>query len=37
VLDASYASTIATVILLVNLVLTMVYLRLLRARDELAA
>jgi multiple sugar transport system permease protein len=37
VLDASYASTIATVILLVNLVLTIVYLRLLRARDELAA
>ncbi len=35
VLDASYASTIATVILLLNLVLTIVYLRVLRARDEL--
>ena len=35
VLDASYASTIATVILLLNLLLTIVYLRVLRARDEL--
>jgi multiple sugar transport system permease protein len=35
VLDAAYASTIATVILLVNLLLTIVYLRLLRKKDEL--
>jgi multiple sugar transport system permease protein len=34
VLDASYASTIATVILVVNLVLTIVYLRVLRTKDD---
>lgn len=34
VLDAAYASTIATVILVVNLVLTIVYLRILRTKDE---
>lgn len=34
VLDAAYASTIATVVLLINLVLTIVYLRLLRRRDD---
>lgn len=37
VLDAAYASTIATVILAINLVLTIVYLRVLRRKDELAA
>lgn len=37
VLDAAYASTIATVILLINLVLTIVYLRVLRQKDELAS
>lgn len=37
VLDAAYASTIATVILLINLVLTIVYLRVLRKKDELAS
>lgn len=36
VLDAAYASTIATVILIINLILTIVYLKLLRRRDELA-
>jgi multiple sugar transport system permease protein len=34
VLDAAYASTIATVILVVNLVLTIVYLRVLRTKDD---
>jgi ABC-type sugar transport system permease subunit len=33
-LDAGYASTIATVILLINLTLTIVYLRILRSRDH---
>jgi multiple sugar transport system permease protein len=33
-LDAAYASTIATVILLINLVLTLAYLRLLRSREN---
>jgi multiple sugar transport system permease protein len=37
VLDAAYASTIATVILAINLLLTIVYLKVLRRRDELAA
>lgn len=37
VLDAAYASTIATIILLLNLILTVVYLRVLRARNELAS
>src|SRR3546814_13780608 len=34
VLDASYASTIATVILVVNLVLTIAYLRVLRSEER---
>src|SRR5690606_22509395 len=34
VLDAAYASTIATIVLIINLVLTVVYLRLLRRRDD---
>jgi len=37
VLDAAYASTIATVILLINLLLTIVYLRLLRMKNELGS
>ena len=37
VLDAAYASTIATVILLINLVLTLLYLRVLRRKDDNAS
>lgn len=37
VLDAAYASTIATVILAINLILTIVYLNVLRRRDERAS
>lgn len=36
-LDAAYASTIATVILVINLVLTIAYLRLLRSRENVRA
>jgi multiple sugar transport system permease protein len=36
-LDAAYASTIATVILVINLVLTIAYLRLLRSRQNVRA
>lgn len=36
-LDAAYASTIATVILIINLVLTIAYLRLLRTRQNVRA